>query len=122
MTSFQRMLSNLLNNAEEAIEGKEGIVEVSYKVEGQEVEISIKDNGEGMPCEMVEKINRGMAVGTTKENGHGIGMEQILKVVRELEGKMEVKSKEGEGTEFVLRFARCEKPKLLNEKMNKQKY
>jgi hypothetical protein len=42
---------------------------------------------------MVDKINKGMAVGTTKEDGHGIGMEQILSTVEEMKCKMEVKSK-----------------------------
>ncbi|MDR2617027.1 MAG: HAMP domain-containing histidine kinase [Endomicrobium sp.] len=122
-TNFSRMMSNLINNAVEAIEGRggEGEVEVLYKVKGEEVEVLVKDNGEGMPSGMVEKINRGMAVGTTKENGNGIGMEQILGTVKELEGKMEVKSKEGEGTEFRLRFKKVESPKWFADKIEIRK-
>jgi signal transduction histidine kinase len=115
---FQRLILNLLNNAEEAIEGKEGIIDVSYEVKGEEVEVRVKDNGKGMPQYMVEKINRGEAVGTTREKGHGIGMEQIMKVVGEMKGKMEVKSKEGEGTEFKLRFAKVEVPKEFKNKVD----
>jgi hypothetical protein len=70
-----------------------------------------------MPREMVEKINRVEAVGTTKEHGHGIGMEQILSTVKAMKGKIEVKSKEGEGTEFILRFAKSEKPKWFVDKI-----
>ncbi|MDR3196223.1 MAG: ATP-binding protein, partial [Endomicrobium sp.] len=42
------MISNLLNNAVEAIEMKKGIIDVSYAVKGDKVEIKIKDNGKGM--------------------------------------------------------------------------
>jgi two-component sensor histidine kinase len=118
---FSRMMSNLINNGVDGIGKKGGRIEVSYKVKGEEVEIVVKDNGNGMPGSMVEKINRGEAVGTTKENGHGIGMEQILKTVRELEGKLEVKSKEGEGTEFILKFLKCENPKWFADKMEIKK-
>jgi hypothetical protein len=116
------MMSNLINNGVEAIRGeKGGMVEVSYKVKGEEVEVVVKDNGEGMSKDKVEKINMGEAVGTSKEMGHGIGMEQILKVVKELEGKMDVESKEGEGTEFRLRFKKVESPKWFADKIEIKK-
>jgi hypothetical protein len=112
------MMNNLIGNAVESVGGSKGVkVEVSYEVKGEEVEIRVRDNGEGMPREMVEKINRGEAVRSTKEEGHGIGMEQIIKTIREMKGKMEVKSKEGEGTEFVLRFKRSEKPEWFADKI-----
>jgi signal transduction histidine kinase len=122
-SNFLRMMTNLINNAENAVEekGKEGIVEVSYKVIGKEVDIRVTDNGIGMPKEMVEKINNGMTVGTTKEDGHGIGMEQILNTVEEMKCKMEVKSKEGKGTEFKLICDICEPPKWFVEKIEIRK-
>jgi anti-sigma regulatory factor (Ser/Thr protein kinase) len=120
-SDFSRMLSNLLNNAIEAIGSKEGKIEVSYELKGEKVEIMIKDNGKGMPREMVEKINEGKAIGTTKEKGHGIGMEQIIRIVKEMRGKMEVKSKEGESTEFILRFKRVEAPKWFKNKIELHK-
>jgi sensor histidine kinase regulating citrate/malate metabolism len=58
---------------------------VSYKVKGQEVEIIVKDNGEGMPQEMVEKINKGLLIESTKINEHGIVLGQVIKVVKEME-------------------------------------
>jgi two-component system sporulation sensor kinase B len=106
------MMANLLNNAEEAIEGKEGIIDVSYEVKGEEVEIRVKDNGGVMPKEMVEKINKSAAVESTKEKGHGIGIGEIRRVVKELQGQLEVISKEGYGTEFKLRFCKSRSAKV----------
>ncbi|MDR2066470.1 MAG: GHKL domain-containing protein, partial [Endomicrobium sp.] len=124
-SNFNRMMSNLINNAVEAVENikkeGEGIVEVSYEVKEEEVEVRITDNGEGMPQHMVEKINKGESVGTTKEDGNGIGMEQILGTIKELKGELVVKSKQGEGTEFRLRFAKCEKPKWFADKIEIKK-
>jgi two-component sensor histidine kinase len=121
ITDFQRVISNLLNNAVEAIEKKEGKVEVSYEVKGEEVEIRVRDNGEGMPREMVGKINRGEVVESTKEKGHGIGMEQVIKTVKKMEGQLEVRSKEQEGTEFILRFKKVEAPKWFKDKVKLNK-
>ncbi|MDR2067233.1 MAG: GHKL domain-containing protein, partial [Endomicrobium sp.] len=122
-SNFSRMMSNLINNGVDAIDEKreEVEVEVSYEVKGEEVEVRITDNGEGMPQHMVEKINKGEAVGTTKEDGNGIGMEQILGTIKELKGELVVKSKQGEGTEFKLRFAKCEKPKWFADKIKIKK-
>jgi archaellum component FlaF (FlaF/FlaG flagellin family) len=120
-SDFSRMMSNIINNAVEAIERKEGIIEVSYKVAGEEVEVSVKDNGSGMSKEMAEKLNKGEEVGTTKEKGHGIGMQQIIKTIKEMEGQMEVKSVEGEGTEFVMRFKKVRSPKWFAERIELKK-
>jgi archaellum component FlaF (FlaF/FlaG flagellin family) len=119
-SDFSRMISNVINNAVESRE-EEVKVEVSYGVKGEEVEVKVKDNGSGMPQEMIEKLNRGEAVGTTKEYGHGIGMEQILKTIKDMKGKMEVKSVEGEGTEFVMRFKKVEAPKWFARKIEIKK-
>jgi signal transduction histidine kinase len=50
----------------EAIEGKEGEIEVREIVKGEEVEIRVKDNGKGMSKEMAEKLMKGEEIGTTK--------------------------------------------------------
>ncbi|MDR1417938.1 MAG: PAS domain-containing sensor histidine kinase [Endomicrobium sp.] len=120
-SNFSRMMSNLLNNALEAIEDKEGIIDVSYEVKGEEVEIRVKDNGNGMPKEMVEKLNNGEAVGSTREKGHGIGMEQIITTIKEMNGKMEVISTKGRGTEFMLRFNKSDAPKWFAKKIELKK-
>jgi hypothetical protein len=53
---------------------KKGIIDVSYAVKGDKVEIKIKDNGKGMPEEIAEKLMKGEKVGTSKKDGCGLGM------------------------------------------------
>jgi nitrogen-specific signal transduction histidine kinase len=118
---FSRMLLNLLNNAEEAIEDKEGKIEVSCEVMEEEVEIRVKDNGKGMPQEMAERIERGEKVCTTKKERHGIGTQQINSAIREMKGKLKIESKENEGTEIILTFPRSKSPKWFVDKIEIKK-
>jgi signal transduction histidine kinase len=110
MVDFSRMISNIIKNSIEAVEGKKREIKVSYEVKGEEVEIRVKDNGKGMSKKMSEKIKKGEEVGTTKKEGHGIGMQQIMDTVKEMKGKLKIKSKEGVGTEIRLKFEKGETP------------
>jgi signal transduction histidine kinase len=101
---FSRMMSNMINNGAEALEGKGGSIEIMYKVKGEEVELVVKDNGKGISADIVEKITKGEEVWTTKKYGYGIGTKQIKRVIKELQGHLEIKSKENEGSEFIITF------------------
>jgi signal transduction histidine kinase len=68
------------------------------------VEVKVKDNGKGMPKEMIEKLIAGEKIGTTKNEGHGIGLQQIRGAIKSMNGKIEIKSLQDKGTEFVITF------------------
>ena len=119
--SFDRMVSNLVNNSFDAAEGKHCEVGVSLKSYDSFVELQIKDNGKGMPKEMVDKILKGNAVGTTKSDGHGIGMSQILGVISRYEGKIAIESVEGQGTTINIRFPLSEIPSWFTKKITFKK-
>jgi signal transduction histidine kinase len=121
LSNFQRMINNLLNNAIEAVEGKDAIVEVSYIVRNNKVEIMVKDNGNGIPKNVVEKIMNGVEIETTKKDGHGIGIQQIMSTVKEMNGQVEIKSKKNEGTEFILKFEKVQIPEWVTDKIELQK-
>jgi signal transduction histidine kinase len=68
---FERMMSNIINNGVDAVEGKKKAeIEIICEEKGKDVEIKIKDNGTGMPKEMIEKLVAGEEIGTTKKGGH----------------------------------------------------
>ncbi|MDR3306485.1 MAG: GHKL domain-containing protein [Endomicrobium sp.] len=118
------MISNLLNNAVDAVEeidNKKGIIKVEYRVNGDKVEIKIKDNGKGMPKEMAEKLMKGEKVGTSKKSGYGLGMEQAQSVLKAIKGQMRIESKENVGTEFILTFPKVKKPKNVADKIEIKK-
>ncbi|MDR2644905.1 MAG: ATP-binding protein, partial [Endomicrobium sp.] len=93
---------NIINNGIESVENKKAEIEVRYEEKGEEVEIRVKDNGKGMPKEMVEKLMKGEEIGTTKKEGHGIGTQQIISMIKAMNGLLKIESKENVGTEFIL--------------------
>ena len=107
-----RVLLNLINNAFYAVaqkknqnlEGYEPTVTVSSRrISPETVEISIKDNGTGIPEGVKAKIFQPFF--TTKPTGQGTGLGLSLAydiVTKGHGGTMEVQTVEGQGTEFIL--------------------
>jgi signal transduction histidine kinase len=106
-----RVLLNLINNAFYAVsekqktagEGYTPLVSISTRMLGDKIEISITDNGTGMPDKVKEKIFQPFF--TTKPTGEGTGLGLSLSydiVTKGHSGKLEVQSTEGEGTMFTI--------------------
>jgi signal transduction histidine kinase len=116
-SSFYRMLSNIIDNAADAVgEDKHGVVTVNFSVKNREVEIHIKDNGKGMSPDVAGKVMDGAGI-TTKEDGHGLGMRQVLGAVKEMDGRILVKTEENIGTEFILKFSECDAPSWFSDEI-----
>lgn len=117
-SNYFRMMSNLINNAVEAMEGSlKVVVDIGFNLRGQEVEIFVQDYGKGMPKETVDKILNDVEVGTTKEGGHGIGLQQIKRTIKQMNGRLLIDSKKNEGTRFSLIFQRSESPSWFVDKI-----
>jgi signal transduction histidine kinase len=109
-----RVILNLINNAFYAVnerykkEGKEGYVpqvKVSTRQVGEQIEITVTDNGGGIPPNIREKIFQPFF--TTKPTGEGTGLGLSMSydiITKGHGGKMEVVSKEGEGSSFILQI------------------
>lgn len=111
-----KALLNLLNNAFYAVWQKgEGqwaasveykpMVVVSTSKNGNHIEIRIKDNGTGIPADVLPKIFQPFF--TTKPTGEGTGLGLSLAydiITKGHGGAIEVESVEGEGTTFVVRL------------------
>jgi len=102
---IDRMVSNLLINAIDAVEGKNGIITIStrYLPETKIIELEISDNGKGIPEHAMNKIFD-LFYSTKGSRGTGFGLAIVQKVVREHDGKIQVRSKPGEGTTFLIQL------------------
>jgi putative PEP-CTERM system histidine kinase len=98
LEQMQKVLVNLLLNANEAISGR-GEIRVATGQQDGFVVFSITDTGCGMSREFVEK-SLFRPFQTTKKKGMGIGLYQSKMIVEEHGGKIEVESEEGKGTTF----------------------
>lgn len=94
-----RILSNLINNALEALDDT-GEVIISCDKKDDQVVISIKDNGKGIPPSLLERIGEeGFSYGKkSSESGSGLGLFHAKKILQELGGELQISSKEKEGT------------------------
>jgi len=100
---IERVLLNLLNNACEAVpEGKGKIILASHRLpETDRFQVSVRDNGCGIPPENLKKIFE--VFFTTKgHHGTGLGLAVARKIVAEHQGQIRVDSRVGEGTTFVI--------------------
>ena len=101
---IEQVLINLIKNAIQAFdEQPEKRIELTaFASEKGRAAISIKDNGQGIDPEALEKIF--IPFFSTKKTGSGIGLSLSKQIMRQHEGRISVKSKLEEGTEFILRF------------------
>ena len=96
------VLINLLQNAREALNGA-GQIEASAHVgEGYSVEITIADNGPGIPPDKLDKIFEPYF--STKEKGSGMGLAIVKHNTELYGGTVRVESALGKGTKFILQF------------------
>jgi signal transduction histidine kinase len=93
---------NILQNAREALDGKGFIALTAWSGDEDEVLVSIKDNGPGIPPEKLGKIFEPYF--TTKEKGTGLGLAIVKHNIEIYEGTVRVESDLGYGTEFILHF------------------
>jgi PAS domain S-box-containing protein len=116
-SDFYRMISNLINNSVEAMEGKYGIIDIDFSVKEGKVEIRIKDNGKGMPKDITYKIMNDIEVASTKQKGYGIGIKQIKSTLKAMNAKMLINSIENTGTEITLIFPESKAPEWFTDKI-----
>lgn len=97
-----RMISNILNNAIEAIEGS-GTVTIEGSESQSWIEIVITDTGRGIPEHLMAKIGKpGVTEG--KAGGHGLGLSHAIQSARACGGDVIVQSQLGQGTTITLRL------------------
>jgi signal transduction histidine kinase len=96
-------LINVLQNAREALQPQGGNVFISaHCLEDHAIEISIRDDGPGIPPEKQGQIFE--AYYTTKEKGTGLGLATVKNNVELYGGRVRVESALGKGARFVLVF------------------
>ncbi len=105
---LKRVISNLINNAVEAIETSGKILTAVEKKRGS-VQICICDTGKGIPEDLLPKLaERGTTFG--KAGGSGLGLYHAKTTIESWGGKLEISSKVGDGTEVVVTLPEAPAP------------
>ena len=103
-SQISQVLTNLLKNAAEAIAGDEaeqrlrGEIAVRVSQRGDQVMLTVADNGIGLPKAQRERLTEPYV--TTREKGTGLGLAIVKKIVDDHRGRLELVDRAGGGTEI----------------------
>jgi signal transduction histidine kinase len=105
-----RVVLNLITNAFYAcnekkkmqIEGFEPKVTVETQKIKNHLEIRVKDNGNGIPQKVLDKIFQPFFTTKPTGQGTGLGLSLSYDIIKSHGGEIKVNTKENEGTEFII--------------------
>jgi signal transduction histidine kinase len=105
-----RVILNLINNAFYAVNEKqktegdkfEPCVSIWTKKLNDRIEIIVKDNGNGVPQNIVDKIFQPFFTTKPTGQGTGLGLSLAYDIAKAHGGEIKVASKEGQGSEFII--------------------
>lgn len=95
-------LINLIVNAIEAMPEKTGKLILRTSSKNNQCRIEIRDNGEGIPKENLERLFEPFF--TSKATGSGLGLTNTQNIILSHGGAIRVKSEIGKGTSFLITF------------------
>ena len=104
-----RVVLNLLNNAFYAVQEKtkstvdyEPAVSITTRKSEDKALISVKDNGNGIPEKVLDKIFQPFFTTKPTGQGTGLGLSLSYDIIKAHNGELKVVTKEGEGSLFIL--------------------
>jgi signal transduction histidine kinase len=102
-----RVLLNIINNAFQAVGSRHALnlqptVTVSTKNLGDRIQISVSDNGPGIPDAIKEKIFQPFFTTKPTGSGTGLGLSLSYDIVKAHGGELKVESVEGKGSTFII--------------------
>jgi signal transduction histidine kinase len=110
-----RVLTNLLTNAlKHTAQGAEIAIRASMTEDGSAMQVSVKDNGDGIPPEFLERVFEKFGQAEAKKRkfrmGVGLGLTFCKLAVEAHGGRIWVESELGKGSEFFVRLPVAEVP------------
>lgn len=96
MTMLRQVLHNLLQNAQDSLEGRaKPTIVLSTAKHEEKVHLTVSDNGDGFPPEMMARVFEPYI--TTKRHGTGLGLAIVKKIVDEHKGTIKIENGEHGG-------------------------
>ena len=102
---IKQVITNLIKNSLTVVEPKKGKIEISMKNMPQEIQISVKDNGVGIPLnkqgDLFKKFYQVDASLTREKGGSGLGLSICKGIMENHGGAITVKSTPNQETVFT---------------------
>ena len=77
-----------------------GLTDLQRNYTKERIEIIVKDNGAGIPSDIIEKIFEPLY--STKNFGVGLGLPVVIQIMQQHGGDIEITSNKGQGTQVIL--------------------
>ncbi len=112
---FKRVVSNLVNNAADAIDGA-GLITVGLRRRDDHLQIEIADNGKGMSQNVLDRLGEeGLTSG--KRDGNGLGVFQARRELASWGGTLAYASEIGKGTTAKIILPTAPSPQWLQTRI-----
>lgn len=113
-SEIREVLTNLVNNALDAMTPQGGQLTIKSFVKNKHIHVIVEDSGVGMSKEVQEKIYNPFF--TTKgPQSTGLGLSVSYGIIKRHKGELEVTSEEGKGTAFAIKLP------VVNKKLKEVK-
>lgn len=103
INELSQVFINMLMNAADAIE-ESGKIEVRSWCEGQDIHITVCDDGSGIPEEHLDQIFTPFFTAKPTGKGTGLGLSVSFGIIEDLGGNIDVETEVGKGTCFHIRL------------------
>ncbi len=111
---LERAFSNLFLNSCESLDARRGRIDVSISEKPAEIEITVGDNGRGIPNAIRGTLFEPF-ISQGKENGTGLGLTVVQKIVQDHGGEVAVERTSSDGTVFRVTLPRPVPTAVVNE-------
>ena len=128
-----RVLLNIYNNAfyavsekaKQNIPGYEPVVQIKTQKINNRIQITVADNGKGIPQNIIDKIFQPFFTTKPTGQGTGLGLSLSYDIIKAHGGDIRVHSKQNEGSEFIITLPVLNsktEPAIRNEVLLTEKY
>jgi len=98
---LQQVLTNILLNARDAV-AEGGNIWIAVSDENERVVIRIRDDGKGIPADMLGRIFEPLVTTKRGQGGTGLGLAISRRIIAASDGEITVESTHGSGAEFSI--------------------
>jgi signal transduction histidine kinase len=99
---FKEVVLNLVENARNALDGRDGRIVIAAEYDGEWIEAKVEDDGPGIPAELLPRVFEPHF--STRSTGTGLGLAIVRRLVESWGGAVSAESEAGRGTVIRIRL------------------
>ncbi len=104
MNVYNNAFYTIAEKKKQSAHGFEPVVAVQTKKTGNGVEITITDNGNGIPEKVIDKIFQPFFTTKPTGQGTGLGLSLSYDIIKAHHGEIKVTTKERSGSKFLIQL------------------